>query len=196
MSQLWATGPCDVWAQYEGDTAFFVGWGSRPPQIELTPITVPVPCDVAGRASLDKMYAGQVASMSIEFSRYNEDAIALLEDRANPSFDGGSRGTDLPGFIGSLLSTESLAPFIYVRFPFAAKAAYGAASSGGPMVAGYRFFVGILEPVRFAPGASDALKKAVQFSFLPYLDMDQSNEYGRGALVLYDHNMDALDDVD
>lgn len=86
---------------------------------------------MGGDVEFDTSYQGRRATISGDFTRWNELTYAQCVT-ANPF--GGVRGTDLDVDIGALMLTEGYAYSTILVFPFAIKAAYS-----GQLIRGYRF---------------------------------------------------------
>lgn len=152
MAGLWCTGPAHLFiglglgnfANPAVYTPYYVGTDEDSPTIEIAPKYQEVKNDIGGDDAMDDSYQGRSATIDYNLNRWNEGAIAALE-QTNP-FSTTLRGTDNPGDVGSLMQTEGLTFPVWVVFPYAASAPtpfLGKPAMAG-MPAGYHFLACIL----------------------------------------------------
>lgn len=199
MAQPYVTGPVSVYVGVTiggvTTTPVFLCHGEKGPSIQIRPSFSPVFADISGqRVPLDYLYDGEEAIVTVDSTRFNESVYFNIANRASPGL--GSRGTDFPGDIGTLMGHEGKAFPLWLLFPYAGKPAFSAAvgpNSGGPMPGGYHFFRAFLE----GPDGLDGLgttNRRTRFSFhcIRVLDPTYNGADGSGSLALYDHDMSAI----
>lgn len=190
ISVLHATGPVDIWCQWESSPVF-LGFGTRAPHLEIRPVQNPVMCDLTAGAPIDKVYASEVGVVSVELVRFNMIVVERLQSRASNTavpVDIGPRGFNPPGRLGSLLVAEGCAPRLFLRFPYWSKQAM----INARLPRGYRFLAATLMPDASDFGASDAVKIRLTWECLPVLDTSVTNTFGVFGTKLYDHDMTAI----
>lgn len=193
MAQPYVTGPAGIWVGLYGGVPTFLGHCERSPSIQVRPYYSPVFCDLAGqRVPLDMIYDGEEAMVSVDLTRYNESTYAALASRPIPGRAATTRGTNLPGDIGSLLLLEGFTHELWVTFPYSAKAAMGgpvSATSGGPMPAGYHFHAAYLEgPDDLGPLGTTARRLRLNFHCIRTFTTDSAG----ASFFLYDHVMSGV----
>jgi hypothetical protein len=204
MAQVFVTGPVDVWVRFNGVTGSppkFLGHGERAPNIRISPIWNQVRCDLGGDAPHDQVFAGSSASVQLDLIRHNPSTLHEMEFHGrstnvlfNPATDY-KQGKEHPGTIGSLAVGEGASYTLYLRFPYAAKATM--ATEGNGLVAGYRFYVAMLEPESITGGSSNPLKIGLSFNCIRSLNIGANfkNSFGAAQYGLYDHDMSELGDI-
>ena len=123
----------------------------------------------------------------MDLERYNESAYAVMAGRPQSRLGTSTRGTNVPGDIGSLMIQEGMAFQLWLSFPYSAKAAMAG------MPAGYHFVAAVLA----GPDSLDELgtkprRVRLIFDCLRKFDPSVTNTYGAGGFVLYDFNMTAI----
>lgn len=192
MAQVYVTGPCSVWVGI-GDgstgsaTPTFLGHAEKSPSIQIRPQFSPVFNDLAGqRVPIDYLYDGEEAMVSVDLTRYNEATYRSIASRPTMT---ATRGTNIPGDIGTLMALEGKTFPLWLNFPYAAKTVM----SAGAMPAGYHFYAAFLE----GPDGLDSLStsnRRLRLNFHCIRKMTlESTELGTGAFYLYDHDVTAVD---
>jgi hypothetical protein len=122
-----------------GSTIVFIGTDEDSPTIDIVPKFQEVKNDIGGDDGLDDSYQGRSATIDYNFNRFDEVAIAALE-QTNP-YSPTIRGTDDPGDVGSLMLTEGKCFHLWVVFPYAATSPIAALAKAAMlgMPAGYHF---------------------------------------------------------
>lgn len=198
MAQLWTTGPALIYAGFNANpgSAIFVGTCEARPQIDVEYHYYEVKNDLAGLVPADKGKAGKRARVVCPFTRFNENVVAAL-DNDNPNSalaalgvpaGGAARGATVPGDVGGLMGTEGQNVYLYVFFPYFAKAAYGAGAGTGVSAAmppGYRFPFATLDREGLDVGA-EARRTTQAFDCLPLLSIGSANSFGTTYSTLYD----------
>lgn len=190
MAQLYVTGPCDIYVGTTAGTALFLGHAERTPNAQIRPMFSPVFCDLYGqRIQADAIYDGEEGMISADLTRFNESLYALIAARPNSTGTGAARGTNLPGDIGTLMVAEGFAYPLFLRFPYASKAAFST-GSGGAMPAGYRFAACYLEgPDDLGPMATTNRRIRLNWHAVRTPFTVAGNPLGSVGMLLYDHNM-------
>ncbi len=192
-TQLWSTGPALIYVGVAGNPAAgagFVGTCETKPTIDIDFLFKPVMNDVGGDVSMDEMYVGMQGMVTLDLNKFNyglAESLATLPNIAGALAGavGVVAGRNDPGDIGSLMLTENLAFVLFIRFPYAAKAAYGAGSAGGPMVPGYRFPACKPNKESIASGTTPHNKRFI-IDCKRSFDPSVNNTYGNGRFILYD----------
>jgi hypothetical protein len=221
MTQLWCPGQCDIYLGYvtpgtpatsgsaatpatvSNANAAFLGWAEEAPDIEVTELYEPVYTDPGGnQVPTDKSWQREIGHVGILLSKFNRFPFFAATDMpaCAAALAGNdvvtNRGLALPGYVGTLMLTEGQAVVVYVKFPYAAKPAFG--GGGGPpagMEQGYRFFGGTL--MSFDPGATGTKpqKVGLEYECLGYPFTGTNTAYGNQYFQLYDGNLAGLPPV-
>lgn len=184
MAQPFVTGP--VWI-YVGignavsKTPVFLGTAEDGPKKQHLVGWEPVMNDVTGsKKPLDQGYQGESAIVRADLTRYNEDVLAALVARPNPF---GTRGLNAFGDLGALMLTEGLAYPLWLRYPYASKAAYSTMPPGDRFVASW-----LVSPEDYVQGTKPKKVSVIWYCqgvFSPVT----------GGVLLYDHDMTGLPDI-
>lgn len=197
MAQFYCTGPAHLWvAGYSlggGSlgTPLYLGTAKNAPHMSHDPAFIPVMNDIGGQVKcFELMYEGEEAFIVAELSRYKESTYRLLAARHTNINNAGTRGFEPAGAIGALMTTENIAPCLWVRFPYSASKTAFANATNGAMPAGYRFvranFVG---PDQHQIGTQP---KHVTVAFHATRQYDSTG----GTFTLFDHDVSALGQED
>jgi hypothetical protein len=194
MARLYSTGPVGCYIGNAAGIITFLGHGKKAPDIDIETETIPVECDLGGAVQMDQIYGGQRGKVSVLLSRYNEGAVAILQDRAKQL---ALRGIDNPGDIGALLLSEGLFWTLYLRFPYAAKAFQGAGAGIDASPAGYRFLAAYLDsPDKIIVGTTTNRMVQCHFTCLRAFNVTITNTFGEGRFTLFDHNLAGVPVID
>lgn len=218
MAQLWHTGPVDIYVQFVASTSstsiqfgpiLFLGHSEREPHIDIRPVWRDVYCDLMGGAPIDRLYANETALVSVTLNRFNN--AVFMQMMARPACPGSpwaaaslrqaglNYRTGAVGRVGTLAVTEGASFILYLRFPFAAKTAYGASGAnwtgGAAMVPGYRFFAATLDPDHQVVGANSEKKHRLTWTCLP-VTYPFPTIPAVGDIAIYDHDMSGLPAMD
>ena len=138
MAQLFCTGPLSVFVDVNRTgSPLFLGHSERTPNIEVRPMFSDVHSDITGQQNpIDKQYQGENGLVSLDLVRFNYSVYQQMADRI--SLVGSFPGTDGPLSIGTLMQTEGVCYNLFLRFPYAAKTAFGT------LIPGYRFLQAFL----------------------------------------------------
>jgi hypothetical protein len=204
MAQLWSTGPVALFygERTSGGVPFFIGHGTHAPDVHTRAFWVDVHCDVGGQAPIDRLVSGLLCTVSIELNRYSEAVVRDLEARARCALLPGEVDGGLgPGALGTLALLEGASYVLYMVFPNIVKPAFqNVPIGGGPGTPGYRFFAAMLDDTTVKPGSSKEKTINCQFTCLQVFNTGQyvlstgpiQNAFGNGQLVVYDHNITAV----
>jgi hypothetical protein len=184
MAQLWTTGPAFLYVGINGLTnrgPVFVGTDEDGPTIEIGPRYQEVKNDIGGDEAMDDSYQGRSATIDYNLNRWEEVAIAALE-QTNP-FSNSLRGTDDPGDVGSLMITEGKAFSLWVVFPYAVTSPIAAIAKAAMlgMPAGYHFYATILTTDNHTRLGTKP--RRLRFGFKARRLYKQWNQYSQGGLV-------------
>lgn len=187
MASPYVPGPAPIFVGLGGSAGqpAFLGFSERGVHIDINPMYSDYIVDLGGAVPLDKSYQGATATVSFDLTRWNEDVLAAMDDFSG-SLAGSSRGVDVPGEIGTLMSYEGAAYTLWIVFPYSNFPAYA------DMPAGYRFPKAFIDRETLPERGSKPAKVHLIMTCLRDLDMTTINDYGRGKLTLYDNDMSAI----
>jgi hypothetical protein len=199
MAQLYATGPVLLWVKFPmDDEPQFLGVGQRAPVVDVIPSFTPRYADVSGPTiPLDLLHSGDSGRVSVDLNFCNMNVLQAVRTRSRnvtfPRIDPG--GWD-PGQLGMPLIASGCVPVLYLRFASSEKPSYTNFVNGN-VPDGYRFFAAILDPECVRPGGTSAeYKTHLLWNCLRKYDRAAKNQYGRGALRLYDEDVSEVSSLE
>jgi hypothetical protein len=192
MAQLYTTGPVDLWVAPQGQGPFFLGHSEKGPSFQVRPQFSDVFVDLGGQnVPFDVVYQGEDALVTVDLARWNQNVLALIQDIATLGAGGNAPGNDPSGAIGTLMLTEQKAYPLYLRFPYASKAAFSTGPSGAEPP-GYRFLFAMLQEDGFPDLGTKARKQHLVWHCLRAFNPSQGIV---GQFTLMDFNMTSLGSI-
>ena len=203
MALPYVTGPVAVYvaAGQSEPRPVFLGHGTKAPVVTLRQRYKDIHTDFSGSGEpFDAALDSTSALVKVELVRYNENVLAAIQSYGNTT-NTGVRGIMQPGEIGSLVGIDRIAYPLWLVFPYALKAVFNAVVGGLPrpnaIPPGLRFPLAFLDMGdELEQGSSQPRKIRLTWRCLRKLDTTQSNAFGRGALLLYDTNVNGLPPID
>ncbi len=174
MATPFVNGPAHIWLRVGQNqshvaantqrTYLYLGTTESSPNIDIPPAHRPTHHDLAGERPIDQSYQGRTATISGDFTRWNENVLALAV-RANPFSLDGTRGLDAMDDIGALMLTEGYCYSLIMAQPFAAKPVYQKAG----LPAGFRFLACFLSDEGWTQGGTKPKKIRLVWHAYPIL---------------------------
>lgn len=185
MASEYSTGPALVYAGVGPNfRPLFLGTSEGEPEFNWDTQMDPVMNDIGGKKPIDYQFMGEECLFSAVFSRFNWSVLRLMQAKTFRAT--AARGVQAFGSMGAFMAGEGHGFPLWVRFPYASKAALKAAG----MPAGLRFPICFDQSERI-PVGTKAQRVSLQIHAIRQLAIAN----GAFNWLLYDESMAAVANI-
>jgi len=184
--QLWCGGPAHVFVGLgAGNSPVYLGTSEGAPSFQITPYFNRVKNDWAGdQAPFDMQYVGQTATVSCDFTRW--DNSLWLEMLSRPNFLN-TPGLNAGGDLGTFMVAEGFTYPLWLQNPYAT-----AKTAMFGLEAGFRFLAAISTGPDTKTLGTRTMKARMQWFCTQNFTVGPSNTV---LAQLYDNNMNGLPSI-